>query len=142
MAAEAIFSFGGQAELIFIEGMTKGNPMVRVESAKGLARLGIQNFRALILGLRDDDISVRKTASTVILNSFTPEDVASYYFKKPQQIPSLLCNLKDILLSGGLAPATRSFVKETIHYLEKYSENVNANHPDFSVIAQGSRLKL
>ena len=53
MAAEAIFTFGGQAELIFIEGMTKGNSMVRVESAKGLAKLGVQNFRALILGLRD-----------------------------------------------------------------------------------------
>jgi hypothetical protein len=41
--------------------------MVKVESAKGLARLGIQNFRALILGLRDDDAIVRQTTTTVIL---------------------------------------------------------------------------
>lgn len=41
--------------------------MVKVESAKGLARLGIQNFRVLILGLRDDDAIVRQTTTTVIL---------------------------------------------------------------------------
>lgn len=41
--------------------------MVKIESAKGLARLGIQNFRALILGLRDDDPQVRQTTTNVIL---------------------------------------------------------------------------
>lgn len=47
--------------------MTKGSSLVRMESAKGLAKLGIQNFRALILGLRDEDAKVKKVAADVIL---------------------------------------------------------------------------
>jgi HEAT repeat protein len=58
--------------LIFIEGVAKGNQLIKIESIKGLAKLGIQNFRALILGLRDDDAVVRQTAIEVILDSFTP----------------------------------------------------------------------
>jgi hypothetical protein len=55
IAAEGILSFGPQAELIFIEGMTKGQPLAKVECIKCLGRLGVQNFRALVLGLRDED---------------------------------------------------------------------------------------
>lgn len=119
MATESIFSFGGQAELIFIEGIAKGSQMVRIQSAKGLGRLGIQNFRALILGLRDDDSEVRQTTTNVILNSFSSEDVSHFYSSKLQQIPSLLCNLKDILSGGGLSPNMKIFIKQTIHLLEK-----------------------
>ena len=119
--------------MIFIEGMTKGNPMVRVESAKSLGKLGVQNFRALILGLRDEDQTVRKTTSEAILSNFSPEDVTIYYSKKTQQIGSLLCNLKDILMGGGLAPPARAFIKETIHSLEKLSENININESAFQI---------
>ncbi len=97
--------------------------MVRIESAKGLARLGIQNFRALILGLRDDDAMVRQTTTTVILNSFSPEDVCSFYSTKHQQLPSLLCNLKDILSSGGMSPNMKNFIKESILLLERAGKN-------------------
>lgn len=76
---ESIYSFGSQAELIFIEGITKGSPLVRIQSAKGLGKLGVQNFRALILGLRDEDPQVKKISADVILESFTTEDVVSYY---------------------------------------------------------------
>ena len=41
--------------------MTKDlNWHVRLECARGLARLGPQNFRALLFGLRDNDSRVRK----------------------------------------------------------------------------------
>jgi hypothetical protein len=54
MAMLCIRSFGPQAELIFIEGLTKDkNPLIRCECARGLASLGVQNFRALLFGLRD-----------------------------------------------------------------------------------------
>lgn len=76
--------------------------------------MGVQNFRALILGLRDDDQIVRKTTSEVILANFKPDDVGIFYSKKRQQVASLLCNLKDILMGGGLSPKTRTFIKETI----------------------------
>ena len=82
-----------------------------------MAKLGVQNFRALILGLRDDDANVRKITSDVILENFTPDDVAIFYSKKRQQVASLLCNLKDILMGGGLSPKMRTFIKESIYNL-------------------------
>ena len=86
--------------MIFIEGMTKGSPNVRVESAKGLAKLGVQNFRALILGLRDEDPKVRKIANEMILKNFDSEAIVGHYSKKTNQTAALLCNLKDILSNG------------------------------------------
>jgi hypothetical protein len=57
---ESIKTFGPQAELIFIEGLTKDkNAVIRCECAKGLASMGVQNFRALLFGLRDIDENVR-----------------------------------------------------------------------------------
>lgn len=42
MAMLSIRSFGPQAELIFIEGLTKDrNNLIRCECAKGLASLGV-----------------------------------------------------------------------------------------------------
>ena len=61
MALDAIELFGPQAELIFIEGITKDkNSFIRAECAKGLGRLGVQNFRILLFGLRDLEENVRK----------------------------------------------------------------------------------
>jgi len=71
MALEAIEGFGPQAELIFIEGITKDkNPLIRAESAKGLGRLGVQNFRILLFGLRDPEESVRKYNHFFIIRIF------------------------------------------------------------------------
>ena len=53
LAANTILSFGSQAELLFIEGMTKGTPLTKIECIKCLGYLGVQNFRAIVLGLRD-----------------------------------------------------------------------------------------
>ena len=75
IAAESILSFGSQSELIFIEGMTKGQPLAKIECIRCLGKLGVQNFRALVLGLRDEDERVKKAASSTILGNFTCEDI-------------------------------------------------------------------
>ena len=73
IAAENILSFGSQAELIFIEGMTKGQPLARMECIRCLAKLGVQNFRAVVLGLRDKDERVQRSAEYAILDNYRIE---------------------------------------------------------------------
>ena len=85
--------------------------MVRIESAKGLARLGIQNFRALSLGLRDNDPQVRQAAANAIINTYSCDEIVHYYTTKLKQVPSLLCGLKDTLSAGGLSPNIKTFMK-------------------------------
>jgi hypothetical protein len=53
--------------------MTKGQPLAKVECIKCLGKLGVQNFRALVLGLRDEDERVKRAASSTILANFTYE---------------------------------------------------------------------
>ena len=53
MALGLILEFGSYAELVLIEGMTKGRTNCKIKCAKGLGLRGIQNFRALLLGMRD-----------------------------------------------------------------------------------------
>ena len=77
IAAESILSFGSQAELIFIEGMTKGQPLARMECIRCLAKLGVQNFRAVVLGLRDKDERVQRSAEYAILDNYRIEEVVA-----------------------------------------------------------------
>ena len=64
IASQMLQEFEAQGELIFIEGLTKDKKMlVRCECAKALAALGVQNFRVLLMGLRDENEKVRKTTS-------------------------------------------------------------------------------
>lgn len=64
-----------------------------MECIRCLGQLGVQNFRAVALGLRDADERVRRVAGDVILDSFELRDVlrefggASYYM-------GLTCNLR------------------------------------------------
>ena len=62
-----ILEFGSYAELVLIEGMTKGRVNCKIECAKGLGQRGIQNFRALLLGMRDMNDKVRQQCSLSIL---------------------------------------------------------------------------
>lgn len=78
----------------------------------------MQNFRALILGLRDEDSQVKKISADVILGEFSVEDIVSYYSMKANQAISLLCNLKDMLISGGYRKDIKAFLKELIYKLE------------------------
>ena len=75
LASQNLLSLGAQAELLFIEGMTKGQPLTKIECIRCLAQLGVQNFRAIVLGLRDPDSRVRKAASDSIVDTFRPEEI-------------------------------------------------------------------
>jgi len=44
-----------------------------------LGLLGAQNFRAIVLGLRDDDERVRRIACITVLNHFTVEEIISEF---------------------------------------------------------------
>ena len=59
LALSLILEFGSYAELVLIEGMTKGRANCKIQCAKGLGLRGIQNFRALLLGMRDMSEKVR-----------------------------------------------------------------------------------
>ena len=55
-------SFNEQSTLIMLTGLTNDRSIVtRNECVKGLAMLGINNFRSILLGLRDNEESVRNT---------------------------------------------------------------------------------
>ena len=59
-ALKFMLEFGSYAELVLIEGMTKGKVNCKVQCAKGLGQRGVRNFRALLLGMRDPHEKVRK----------------------------------------------------------------------------------
>ena len=44
-----------------------------------LAQLGVQNFRAIVLGLRDPDPRVRKAAFHSIVDTFRPEEIVEEF---------------------------------------------------------------
>lgn len=82
MAAKCITNFGPQAELVFIEGLTRDrNQKIRCECAKGLAVLGPQTFKALLLGLkyyfydRDKDDEVRIATSNALVSNLTAAQI-------------------------------------------------------------------
>ena len=53
--------------------MTKGQSLAKIECIRCLAELGVQNFRAVVLGLRDCDERVRRAAGDAILDHFKAE---------------------------------------------------------------------
>jgi HEAT repeat protein len=54
----------------------------------------VQNFRAVILGLRDEDDRVRRAASQAILGNFSVEEILEEYGGRENHSMSLLCNLR------------------------------------------------
>lgn len=63
-----LVSFNTQSTLILLTGLTNDrNLLVRNECVKGLAMLGIANFRSILLGLRDNEALVRSTTEQVLL---------------------------------------------------------------------------
>ena len=59
-----IQNFGPQGELMFIEGLTKDKSfLIRCECANGLAQIGPQTFRTLLLSLHDANPAVRDSTS-------------------------------------------------------------------------------
>jgi hypothetical protein len=85
-----------------------------MESAKALCRMGVQNFRAIIFGLRDSDERVRKATAHAILNNFTKQQILEEFSRKDNQIPQLLCHLRDIAGSYTFPHALKSMFEELV----------------------------
>lgn len=98
MSILAIQCFGPQAELLFIEGLTKdSNPVIRSECAKGLAIMGPQNFRVLLFGLRDLEEIVRISTLNSILKRFDVDIIVEEFSHKISSIPALILALREII---------------------------------------------
>lgn len=80
--------------------MTKGNSLTKMECIKALGVLGVQNFRAIVLGLRDEEEMVRRVACETIMSKFRVEEVLEEYGAKESRSVSLICNLKELVSRG------------------------------------------
>jgi HEAT repeat protein len=111
-ALELMLVFGSQAELLLVEGLTKdGSWAVRGECARGLARLGPHNFRALLFGLRDLDPRVRRLTAQAMLAFEGPDQVAGCFLEHTNQVPSILSNITDILSIKGWTKGLESLLR-------------------------------
>lgn len=116
VAVNCLKKFGPQAELIFIEGLTKDkNPQIRSECAKGLGALGPQNLRALLFGLRDIEEPVRKATTLAIRSNFTTDSIVEEFKDKQNKVPALLCSIKEIIqLPFIMNEKTRSILEQVL----------------------------
>ena len=55
--------------------MTKGTSLTKIECIRCLGKLGVQNFRAIVLGLRDENPKVRTASADTILDNFSAEEI-------------------------------------------------------------------
>ncbi len=115
----AIQSFGPQAELLFIEGLTKdSNPLIRSECAKGLAMMGPQNFRVLLFGLRDLEEIVKTSTLNAILKNFTANLIIEEFSNKISSIPALILALREIIV-GFNGEKIKAFLKNVTDFKKK-----------------------
>ena len=136
-AINCIKSLGPQGELIFIEGFTKDpNPIIRTNCGIGLAESGVQTLRTLLIGLHDENDTVRNTIEKVIVVKMNIPDVVSY-FAGQDQLGSLKISVKDILEKNkNLSMFTVNYFNQLLNYIEKYeaenkdnfNDNVNSDH--------------
>ena len=83
----------------------------------------MQNFRAIVLGLRDDCEKVRKVANETILRSFNLEDILNEYKDNPNHSISLVCNLKEAMLRTN-NKELKQLIEEVIRELESKGKAV------------------
>lgn len=97
LALNLVLDFGSYAELVLIEGMTRGSINCKLQCAKGLGLRGVHNFRALLLGMRDINEKVRRECCSSILQNYNLHDIVHEYKEKSSQCVSLIYNIKDLL---------------------------------------------
>ena len=130
-AINCIKSLGPQGELIFIEGFTKDpNPIIRTNCGIGLAESGVQTLRTLLIGLHDENDTVRNTIEKVIVVKMNIPDVVSY-FSAQDQLGSLKISIKDILEKNkNLSMFTVNYFNQLLNYIEKYEAENKDNYND------------
>jgi hypothetical protein len=84
--------------LILLEGLTKdSSTTVRKNSAIGLTKMGPHTFRTIILGLYDEDWSVRRIVEKEIFDNYEIGILIEHLLKESSNILSLRLTIKDIL---------------------------------------------
>lgn len=79
LALNLVMEFCSYAELVLIEGMTRGSINCKLQCAKGLGLRGVHNFRALLLGMRDINEKVRRECCSSILQNYNLYDIVPQY---------------------------------------------------------------
>lgn len=112
---------GPQGELIFIEGLMKDpNVTIRKNSAIGLSQLGSHTFRTLILGIYDDDWTVRRTVEKEILDNFKINLIIENFTGENPNPYSIKFTIKDILDKELCTNrSTIFFLKDLLNEIEK-----------------------
>jgi hypothetical protein len=144
-AINCIKSLGPQGELIFIEGFTKDpNPIIRTNCGIGLAESGVQTLRTLLIGLHDENDTVRNTIEKVIVVKMNIPDVVNY-FAEQDQLGSLKISVKDILDKNKnyLSLFTVNYFNQLLNYIEKYeAENKDGNNVNVNVNNNGNNVNV
>ena len=130
-AINCIKALGPQGELIFIEGFTKDpNPIIRTNCGIGLAESGVHTLRTLLIGLHDENDSVRNTIEKLIVVKMDINNVIQY-FGDNGQLLSLKISVKDILEKNkNLSMFTVNYFNQLISAIERYEmenkDNINS----------------
>lgn len=126
---------------MFIEGLTRGGVLTRMECVRCLGRLGVQNFRAMILGLRDSEEKVRRVAGDTILDHFMVEEIVEEFIGKSTYSLSLVCNLKEVIENTEREDLCE-FLGEILVHLEGASSKRerNSHHYDEN-LDYGNRVR-
>ncbi len=144
-AINCIKALGPQGELIFIEGFTKDpNPIIRTNCGIGLAESGVHTLRTLLIGLHDENETVRNTIEKLIVVKMDINYVIQY-FAENGQLLSLKISVKDILEKNkSLSMFTVNYFNQLISAIERYEmENKdNVNYEEKKVNEQeGEKLE-
>ena len=127
-AINCIKNLGAEGELIFIEGFMKDkNYLIRINCGLGLADIGIQNMRTLLLGLQDKNQNVRNTIEKVIIVKMPISDVVEY-FNNINQLDSLKITVKDLLEKKQfLQVVTVGYLEKLMDAIEECQSNMGKN---------------
>ena len=94
---------------MFIEGVSKEkNPHIRAECAAGLAKMGPQTFRSLLLALSDSNQLVKDAVSNAILENLLVEEVAVEFEEDPHLKQTVICSVQELILNNN--PDSQTFL--------------------------------
>lgn len=115
---------------------------MRIESVKALAKMGVQNFRAIIFGLRDSDDRVRRATAQAILNNFNKNDIIKEFKKRDNQIPQLICHLRDLVAGYTLPQGLKTMFEEVLVEFDRgkrtnYIKTANNENEDYTNVEEG-----
>ena len=95
-----------------------------------MAESGVQTLRTLLIGLHDENDTVRNTIEKVIVVKMNIPDVVSY-FSAQDQLGSLKISIKDILEKNkNLSMFTVNYFNQLLNYIEKYEAENKDNFND------------